>query len=159
MRRIKLTQGKYATVDDRFYGQLVAMGPWQFNNYGYAVSKKRSGRSPSLLMHRVVMELAGVEIPPGFEVDHRHGRRCDNRLNKLRVATHMQNRRNSGKRYDNTSGHKGVTWRKSREKWQAQIGVAGKTVWLGEFDSKYKALVARRLAEKRYFGEFARTAA
>ena len=53
---------------------------------------------------------------------------------------------------NNTSGHKGVWWDKSRQMWQAFIQVQGKRVYLGRFYEYDDAVKARELAEEEYFG-------
>ncbi|WP_274853290.1 AP2 domain-containing protein [Bacillus methanolicus] len=51
----------------------------------------------------------------------------------------------------NKSGHKGVSWMESRQKWRAYIGFKGEQITLGYFDSKEDAIKARIEAEKKYF--------
>lgn len=51
---------------------------------------------------------------------------------------------------DNKSGHKGVTWVKSKQKWRAYIGILGKQVSLGYYTSKEDAIAARKAAEEKY---------
>jgi hypothetical protein len=157
MRRIKLSQNRWATVDDRFYDALVAMGPWYFND-GYAVRsvRQKNGKRATILMHRAVMQLARIRIPNGFEVDHASGRRRDNRLCNLRLATQSQQMQNRPKSRNNSSGVKGVHWAKDAGKWWARINVNRKVISLGLFKSKREAAKAYRRAARKYFGEFAR---
>lgn len=54
----------------------------------------------------------------------------------------------------NTSGIKGVSWDKSRNKWVAQIEFKGKKYYLGRYDNKEDAREAREKAEKEMFGKF-----
>lgn len=54
----------------------------------------------------------------------------------------------------NTSGHKGVIWDKSRNKWSAQINFKGKNYYLGRYDDMSDAIKIRKLAEENIFGEF-----
>jgi hypothetical protein len=51
----------------------------------------------------------------------------------------------------NTSGIRGVSYDKSRQKWSASIIFAGKTYNLGRFDSLKKAAEARREAEQTLY--------
>lgn len=55
---------------------------------------------------------------------------------------------------NNSSGIKGVTWDKTRQKWQAQIMFKRKAYNLGRYDKKDDAIRARQSAEKELFGEF-----
>jgi hypothetical protein len=50
---------------------------------------------------------------------------------------------------DNTTGIKGVVWHKSRKKWQAQIQINKKHMFLGRFDSFEDAIKARKEAESK----------
>lgn len=52
---------------------------------------------------------------------------------------------------NNTSGHKGVYWDKSRELWEAHIQVQGKRKYLGRYSEYEDAVKARVLAEEQYF--------
>lgn len=54
----------------------------------------------------------------------------------------------------NTSGIKGVSWDKSRNKWLAQIEFKGKHYYLGRYANKEDAREAREKAEKEMFGKF-----
>ncbi|MWV44930.1 HNH endonuclease [Paenibacillus sp. HJL G12] len=51
----------------------------------------------------------------------------------------------------NKSGHKGVRWNESRQKWTAHIGFKGKQISLGYFSEKEDAIKARKRAEEKYF--------
>lgn len=52
---------------------------------------------------------------------------------------------------NNSSGHKGVYWDKSREMWQAYIHVHGGKKHLGRYHKYEDAVKARELAEEQYF--------
>lgn len=54
-------------------------------------------------------------------------------------------------RKDNTSGYKGVCWNKNLQKWQAEIKLRGKKIYLGVFCKKEDAIKARKEAEEKYF--------
>jgi hypothetical protein len=53
-------------------------------------------------------------------------------------------------RHDNSSGMTGVYWNARSSVWTAMIGVHGKLVYLGRFQTKEDAATARRLAESKY---------
>lgn len=87
--------------------------------------------------------------------DHKNRNKADNRRENLRPCSHKENNRNKNKKDLNTSGFIGVRWDKNRNKWAASIKVDYKTIYIGRFDNKYDALVARLQAEAKYFKEFA----
>jgi len=51
----------------------------------------------------------------------------------------------------NTSGHVGVTWNSTRNRWTSRIMFQGKSYTLGYFDNKEEAIKARKEAEEKYF--------
>lgn len=106
--------------------------------------------------HRLAWVIAtGRDIPKGAEVDHRDGDPSNNRWDNLRLASPQQNKRNMRPLDRNTSGIAGVTYRKNRNRWQAQISLSNTCRYLGSFDTKEKAIAARVKAERELFGEFA----
>lgn len=55
---------------------------------------------------------------------------------------------------NNTSGIKGVSWDKERQKWVAQIVFQGKYYNLGRYDKKEDAAEIRKIAEEKLYGNF-----
>jgi hypothetical protein len=102
-------------------------------------------------MHQIIMPLEDGLVP-----DHIHGptTRNDNRKSNLRPATQTQNLMNTKLRSNNTSGVKGVRWRKDTGKWTATIWVDKKCISLGCFTEFDNAVKARKEAEEKYFGDF-----
>lgn len=96
---------------------------------------------------------------PADEIDHINGDRADNRFANLRPVTSGQNKMNSAKRSDNTSGVKGVSLRADTGKWFAYInaGPGTRRVGLGCYDTLAEAAEARRYAEAKMHGDFARS--
>ena len=109
----------------------------------------------SLMVTHVVHALKTGKWPE--RVDHRFGDKSDAKWEDLRTCTQSENRANTGKPSNNTSGYKGVTLHALTGKWAAQIGVGGKTKWLGLFDTREAAAKAYAAAAKEIYGEFART--
>jgi len=52
---------------------------------------------------------------------------------------------------DNTSGVKGVWWKKDSKRWQANIVFQGKNIYLGKFKDFNDATQARKEAEEKYY--------
>lgn len=92
---------------------------------------------------------------PNIEVDHKNHDTLDNRKENLRPCTRSQNRANQLIRIDNTSGAKGVSWKKDVKKWEAYIDFNGKRKRLGYFTNKKEAIMAYNKAAITYYGEFA----
>lgn len=101
----------------------------------------------SLLAHRVIWKMVTGEDPD--EIDHISGERANNRFANLRAVDHRQNSRNRGVSTKNTSGSVGVHWCRRRKTWKAQIRANGDTHYLGHFQTKEAAVLARKSAERR----------
>jgi AP2 domain. len=154
VKKIELANGRgVALVDDEDYDWLN-QHRWSFqirvpgrpSSGGYAM-RWAGGRN--LTMHRELMD-----SPPGLEVDHRNGDGLDNQRANLRVATRSLNGFNKQHaRADSSSGVLGVCPFRRTGKWHAQIMKDRRRVHLGYFDDLYRAVLARRDAELKYFGE------
>lgn len=78
---------------------------------------------------------------PTNTIDHKNGKRDDNRMCNLRDVPHSENMRNLSKpRSNNTSGYLGVYPYKG--KWHAAIRIDGKQKVLGVYETPEKAHAA-----------------
>lgn len=101
-----------------------------------------------LLAHRVIwMMVHGVDPD---HIDHINGDRADNRLVNLRDVTATGNVRNSKLPCNNTSGVIGISWDRSRAKWEAHITLADRKKHIGRFPCIGQAIRARKEAERRH---------
>jgi len=91
---------------------------------------------------------------PQRDIDHKNRNPSDDSWSNLRQATRQQNNHNRSRAVNNTSGHKGVCFDKSRGTWQARIQI-GKFMNLGRFKTKEAAAEAYHRAAQEHFGEFA----
>lgn len=105
--------------------------------------------------HRVIWFLHYGEWPK-LPIDHINGKRADNRIENMRLATPSQNGFNRRRPKNNTSGHKGVSWNSKRRAWQATIRYEGTNKNLGYFATREKASSVYHEAALQYHGEFAR---
>lgn len=106
-------------------------------------------------LHRVIWAIHYGEQPPSY-IDHINGDRSDNRIANLRSATKVENGGNRKVGRNNTSGYKGVTYRKDLGLWQARITHSRKVFHLGFFDNPQVAHQAYINAADRLHGKFAR---
>lgn len=105
--------------------------------------------------HRLAWLYVYGVLPLSF-LDHINGIANDNRIVNLREVSNAQNLQNQKLRKTNTSGYKGVSWRKARGKWEAQICVNSVTITIGLFDTPEEASKAYNDYAKRVHGEFYR---
>ncbi|KKN21672.1 hypothetical protein LCGC14_0923000 [marine sediment metagenome] len=151
MKNIKLTQGKFAIVDDADY---VWLNQWKWCAYkpptgGFYAKRKGSGRT--ILMHRQILGLGPGDKRQG---DHIFHNTLDNRRNNLRICTGQENQRNRKPRSNTTSGYKGVSWHNRIKKWQVHIQVNRRRKHLGYFVLELDAALAYNKAAKELYGVF-----
>lgn len=113
MKKIQLTQGKFALVDDSDY-EWLNQWKWCYS-HGYAQTR---GRGNKEYMHRVIMN-----PPSDKQVDHRSKalEGLDNRRSNLRIGTSSDNQHNRSTNRNNTSGYKCISWSKQRRKWEISV--------------------------------------
>ena len=104
------------------------------------------------LAHRLAWFYVHGEWPK--QIDHINGIGSDNRIANLRLATPAQNAANMKRVKTNTTGFKGVSFKKG--KWRANIKHAGRAIQIGTFASPEEAHAAYIAASRQFFGEFAR---
>lgn len=153
MKEISLTQGKVALVDDGDFDWLNHY-TWHALKTGYTFYASTSifwnGKHKNVYMHRLLLD-----IPSGFDTDHRDSDGLNNTRANLRVASRSLNNANSRKRKGTTSKYKGVSWKSDKGKWRAQIRL-NRWFYLGCFVNEIEAALAYNKAALEHFGEFAK---
>ncbi len=125
-------------------------GSFMANGYR-TLSAYAEGKCKNLLAHRVAWFITHGVIPK--EIDHINRVRSDNRMANLRKAGRQDQAANTGMFSHNTSGAKGVSWDKSRGKWESCIKVNQRKKHLGRFAEFDDAVKARKEAEQLYFNQ------
>lgn len=104
--------------------------------------------------HRIAWALMTGAWPVNL-VDHKDRNRGNNKWSNLRAATASQNAANRTIRSDNTSGYKGVTFKKQTGRWLARAFIGGKQIHLGYFDTAEEAAAVSMAKSIELHGEFA----
>jgi len=161
MKYIRLTQGKFAKVDDE---DFVWLNKYKWcavkmrRNY-YATRNVKVDKNWKILyMHiLIIQKYWGLFIGRGKLSDHIDGNGLNNVKTNLRLCDYSQNAANQGAFiYPKSSKFKGVCWYKREKKWTARINKKGKRKHLGYYDDEIEAAQAYNEAAQKAFGDFAR---
>jgi len=101
-------------------------------------------------LHRLAWVYVYGSIDDLMEVDHINGIRGDNRIENLRLVTKSENSKNKRLFKNSTTGVAGVHFSKKLNKYQVQISVNKKDIFIGLFHNLNDAAFARRIAEIKY---------
>ena len=106
-------------------------------------------------IHRLVADtFYYIEDFKEKQIDHIDRNIVNNNLLNLRPCTPRQNQFNHTKQKNNTTGYKGVSFNKQRNKYIAQMKLNGKQVNLGGFNTPEKAYEKYKDECKKYHGDF-----
>jgi hypothetical protein len=138
MRRIKLTKGKFAKIDDDDF-ERISKWKWHVNgNRGYAVSDIRGRKT---YMHRLIMRARKFQM-----VDHINFNTLDNRKINLRRCVPWEN-----------SAHRRVSAkgiRLKKGKWDVRIYHRGDAIYVGRYVDEKIALIVFDAIERVLRKEF-----
>lgn len=113
-----------------------------------------AGLKKMLYAHQIIFALKRGYIPES--VDHINGVRTDNLWKNLRASTAKLQPMNTGKRKNNKSGHKGVSWAKRNDCWRMDIQASGRK-YHSYHKTKREAVAAYKCASKELHGKWGRT--
>jgi len=117
------------------------------NRAGYLVC---AIRRKQYRVSRLIWMMHFGDIPKGKQIDHIDRNRLNNRIENLRLVTPSQNSQNRTYRANKT-GVVGVSWYSPERRWNAQIGINGRLIYLGRFKTFVEAVDARKAAEQKYY--------
>jgi hypothetical protein len=131
-------------VDECFRAEVEAK-KWCRRRDGYL--SRAVGRG-TVLMHQHVWQLAGRPLPElPLTIDHINSNPSDNRLENLRIATQRLQNLNQVPKARSSGLPRGVL--RSRKRYMAQIGVGGKSTYIGSYDTPEEASAAYEEARGR----------
>ena len=115
----------------------------------YAICGLKSRGNKQFLFHRFLMNL--LDDDGKLQVDHINHNPLDNRKDNLRLVTQQANNHNLhkslGRQKVCSSVYQGVHWHKQNSKWQADIRVNCKQIYLGCFEDELDAAIAYAIAK------------
>jgi hypothetical protein len=156
MKKINLTQGKIALVDDEDFRKVSSYN-WTATKKGstwYAITNINNGeKRTTIYIHQIIMN-----HKQGDNADHIDHDGLNNQRKNLRKCSKAENNHNRLKRKATSSIYKGVCFAPKlnpRNPYLARIKVDGKDKHLGCFDSEEVAAKVYDRAAQKYFGDFA----
>lgn len=152
MKKLELTQGQFALVDDEDFDELNRYSWSAFYSplsKTYYAKRKREGRS-------VVLQRQIMKAKKRQRVDAINGDTLDCRKENLRVGSVSQITAGAAIPKTNKTGYKGVIRPNGRHRWRTCIRVNGKNIHGGSYDTAEEAARAYDTLARKHFGEFAR---
>lgn len=154
MKKIQLSQGQFALVDDDDYDRLSKYKWCALKHHTgkyYAARTDVANNRKTVRMHRFIMGICDSQV---LVADHINHDTLDNRKSNLRVCTKKENAKNRTSSKGSASNYLGV--HKTREgSFVARCGSAPNRKYLGYFKCEIEAAKAYDKAAKEMHGEFA----
>jgi len=143
MKKIKLTKGKFALVDDSDF-EFLSQWNWHFDlSTGYAArTLYPKGKA---YMHRLVNKTLD-----NLGTDHINQNKLDNRRENLRTADKRINGINRGVQKNNKSGYKNIHFEKRRNQWVVDVRCFKKRA-VKQFKSLEEAIIMSEKIRKEIY--------
>lgn len=151
---IPLTQGEFAIVDAEDYDRLSQYKWLTKRNCSWVYAARVTSRKVGPQQRTIWMHREILNAPKGMMCDHKDHNGLNNCKSNLRLCTSSQNQQNQKARRT-SSAYKGVSRRKNRNRWTAQICFRYARIYLGCFDNQMDAAIAYDRKAAELFGEFA----
>jgi hypothetical protein len=161
MKEIPLSRGYVALVDEADYERVSAY-KWKAHVvrrkdgsvicvYAQRGVRRPDGTWTAEQLHRFIVGVTDSKI----QIDHQNHDGLDNRCSNLRLCNRAENGHNRRLKRNNSSGFKGVHWRRRDKVWQALLKIDGKLLHLGLFLTAEAGARAYDKAALKYFGDYA----
>lgn len=135
----------YTIIDAEDINKISKYKISKCGNYAYANINNKN-----VALHRIITntinELDKIHNP----IDHINGNCLDNRKSNLRICTISDNMYNTYRQRNNSTGVRKHIQKGKYISYQAYISINNKQINLGYFDTKEKAIAARKFAERKY---------
>lgn len=125
-------------IDKEDYEKVVRYN-WSCSDNGYI-------KSSHIYLHRLIMNVSSKSEV----VDHINHNKFYNRKRNLRIVSHSQNSMNSINQTNNLVGVR----KSGKSTWRANIYIDNECKHLGTFTNINDAILTRKNAEEKYFGEY-----
>ena len=150
MKRISLTGGKYAIVDDDDYPYLSRF-KWSIHTAknGEYVARKLN-RDSILYMSSLIIGCGRTKT-----IVYKNKDTLDLRKNNLYLADASVKSQGGRKFKNKSSQYKGVSWEKRHGMWKVEISKNRKSYYLGEYKDEKKAAQAYNVKALELYGDIA----
>lgn len=118
---------------------------WKKSEYGYA---RGYFNKRAVLLHKFITNTDDTIL-----IDHIDRNKLNCTRNNLRFADKSINSLNRDLQSNSTTGYKGVSLDKRRNKYRAYLKKNGKQIWLGYHDTLEEAVLARRNGFEKIYGK------
>jgi len=152
MKKIKLTQNKWALVDDEDYKWLSRFTWCAHKTHGGRWAAETCIQQKQIYMHRLIMGSVPLRGAIALEVDHINRKPLDNRKQNLTWVTRSENLSNR-KKFVNCkqSKYTGINISKNpNNPWTAWLYRDKKKIYIGSFKTEIEAHRARLKFIKKY---------